>query len=872
MKKIIGLLVALFALSAFPQANVEKIFERNYKQLPFKIRIENSGIYGVALFDIKDDIITFSTFDSPEVFQFSKTEYLGKKSLSSYPVDLTPKSSETIKSDVKYSTMVESRKQLSILSSGAGNNPTIVLSFNNDLAFADVIGADANNNIYLIIEKYVSDVPLKINRQVYTVSSKGKIVSILDIPPVKFLYTIKDFQVDEAGNLYHFFSDQDKICIYKWSGLNNYSEENIKYPFEFDYDFNLNNYLPTKEPVIDNTKNTGALASPANVEAQVSRNDALKYADTYVLHRYTTAQANLAPNNVTGPDGDVVQTPSWLINGINAKIPYCWGGFSTLAQFDAGLKAGRYAGDINTAGVSDYAVGVDCSGFVSRCWQLSSQHTTSDMPNITGVYSSWDYMKPGDAVHKVGHVRMFVEKNANGSLRVVESSGRDWGVSYWTYAPSDLTAYTPRYYTNMVSSYSLKRPDMISAVITDTASFGTAKLTWVCDTSTVIGYRIYKSTDGVNFTLLLNENSVKTTSAVFSRTAATEYYRVSSVSNASAPVESYWSGIMGTSNNHSKLKALIIDGYEREGNWRGPGNPFLLNYGTAIDKNSMSFATVKNTCIQDNSVQLNNYDMVFWLLEDESTANETFNTTEQTLVKKYLENGGSLFVSGSEIAWDLSYKGSTDDKAFFNNYLKAVFVSDNSSSKAVTSVASTAIEGCSFNISQTIPVDYPDEIGVNGGSSLCMVYANNKGAGVQYSGKFGTSDKTGKLLYFGFPVESTADDANFNLLISKAITFFSNKLTDVAHSNIAPGNFSLAQNFPNPFNPSTIIKFSLPNQAKVSLKIYDVLGNEVASLIDEVKQAGTYEINYKTTLASGIYFYRLQADNFSETKRMLLLK
>ncbi len=94
-------------------------------------------------------------------------------------------------------------------------------------------------------------------------------------------------------------------------------------------------------------------------------------------------------------------------------------------------------------------------------------------------------------------------------------------------------------------------------------------------------------------------------------------------------------------------------------------------------------------------------------------------------------------------------------------------------------------------------------------------------------------------------------------------------------------NFNLFQNYPNPFNPSTTIKYSVPNviasgtkQSQfVSLKVYDVLGNEVAALVNEEKSAGTYKIEFDgSALPSGIYFYQLQAGSLVETKKMVLLK
>jgi hypothetical protein len=88
-----------------------------------------------------------------------------------------------------------------------------------------------------------------------------------------------------------------------------------------------------------------------------------------------------------------------------------------------------------------------------------------------------------------------------------------------------------------------------------------------------------------------------------------------------------------------------------------------------------------------------------------------------------------------------------------------------------------------------------------------------------------------------------------------------------------PSSIILNQNYPNPFNPSTIITFSLPERTDVSLRIFNVLGEQVAELIDGTVEAGSHEIRFDASnLPSGIYFYRLQYGSFSETKKMLLLR
>ncbi len=90
---------------------------------------------------------------------------------------------------------------------------------------------------------------------------------------------------------------------------------------------------------------------------------------------------------------------------------------------------------------------------------------------------------------------------------------------------------------------------------------------------------------------------------------------------------------------------------------------------------------------------------------------------------------------------------------------------------------------------------------------------------------------------------------------------------------LAPSEFRLEQNFPNPFNPATTIQYQLPSTSNVSLKIYDVLGNEVLTLINEKQAAGYKEVKFNANrYASGMYIYRLTAEKYVSTKKMLLVK
>ena len=98
-------------------------------------------------------------------------------------------------------------------------------------------------------------------------------------------------------------------------------------------------------------------------------------------------------------------------------------------------------------------------------------------------------------------------------------------------------------------------------------------------------------------------------------------------------------------------------------------------------------------------------------------------------------------------------------------------------------------------------------------------------------------------------------------------------ITDIVESEIVPGKLELSQNFPNPFNPETVIIFGIPEQAFVTLKIYDILGREIEALVNEEKSPGTYRVKFNSSgLASGIYIYRVSTGNQNQVKKMILLR
>jgi hypothetical protein len=126
-----------------------------------------------------------------------------------------------------------------------------------------------------------------------------------------------------------------------------------------------------------------------------------------------------------------------------------------------------------------------------------------------------------------------------------------------------------------------------------------------------------------------------------------------------------------------------------------------------------------------------------------------------------------------------------------------------------------------------------------------------------------------KIEHFNFPYFHKLSKLSIGALACLA---FNVEISGI-DSNIEAIEYALKQNFPNPFNPSTTIYYSIPEFSFVTLILYDVLGNEIATLVNEEKVIGSYEVEFDaTTLPSGIYFYKLQAGSFIETKKMVLIR
>ena len=182
------------------------------------------------------------------------------------------------------------------------------------------------------------------------------------------------------------------------------------------------------------------------------------------------------------------------------------------------------------------------------------------------------------------------------------------------------------------------------------------------------------------------------------------------------------------------------------------------------------------------------------------------------------------------------------------------------------------------------PINIPQDSTIqlyNSPSSCVIIYVPSPIPDVILLGRYSISSPDYLIVqeqtqYFmwGFDNSPTDMTQNGKDLFENLIDYISLINTSIEDEiNKVPVQFKVSQNYPNPFNPSTKIEYSIPQSSNVIIKVFDVLGNEIETLINEEKSAGTYELIWNAAnLPSGVYFYRLQAGSFVETKKMVLMK
>ncbi|NOX18705.1 MAG: Omp28-related outer membrane protein [Chlorobi bacterium] len=358
--------------------------------------------------------------------------------------------------------------------------------------------------------------------------------------------------------------------------------------------------------------------------------------------------------------------------------------------------------------------------------------------------------------------------------------------------------------------------------------------------------------------------------------ARTNYYGVNGVP------DSFVDGVLGPSpGNMSSMQAAVDERHN---------TPSVIDLHLEYDNNYK--IRVEYTVV--NTIPSGNYKLRIAVVENDLYYNASNGETHfNHVLRKYYPDAGGVSI-------DLSAKGD-HDVLYFNLTMDPSWDLDNIEIFAFIQddVMREVAQAAKATYSPIVPVELTSFSAIADGNNVSLLWetateSNNSGFEVEraaagFSGNFDSPEnlnweKIGFIEGVGTTTENNlykfTDD--ISSLTGKKIAYRLKQInfdgtysySDVAEvENALPSKFELSQNYPNPFNPTTTISYRLPFDSKVELKVFDLLGNEVATVVNQKQNAGTHKVNFSSSkLTSGVYFYRMVAGGFADTKKMTVLK
>ncbi len=262
-------------------------------------------------------------------------------------------------------------------------------------------------------------------------------------------------------------------------------------------------------------------------------------------------------------------------------------------------------------------------------------------------------------------------------------------------------------------------------------------------------------------------------------------------------------------------------------------------------------------------------DLVIWYTGRGFQQETTLTEADQLLLIDYLNSGGNLFVCGEGIGFDLIH-----DEDFLAGMLHIDFGGPRATLDEVSGISGDVIGD---NLNFRVDDDNGDGIDQQRQHSLNLLDEVAQPIFI-YNGSILTSGvrvatETYKAVYLGFGYEGINNADDRNLLMTRILDWMFPLSAADPREGVLPTVYSLEQNFPNPFNPETTIPYMLPERAHVQLSVYDLLGREVATLVNGVMEAGVHSASFNgAQLSSGVYFYRMEAGDYKQTRKLMLMK
>ena len=350
--------------------------------------------------------------------------------------------------------------------------------------------------------------------------------------------------------------------------------------------------------------------------------------------------------------------------------------------------------------------------------------------------------------------------------------------------------------------------------------------------------------------------------------------------------------VLGVIPSANSPKVLIVNGFDRV---TGTNNTFdfIKEHGSALHNNDYLFDSASNEAIINKYIKLTDYQIVDWILGEEGTATSSFNDIEQSLIQEFLMDGGKLFVSGSEVGYDLSDKGDNNDKLFYEKFLRANYISDAAGGRQANynayGVQGTLFDGVNLSFDDgtqgSYDVDWPDGIKPISNEEINLKfegvdYDSSGGAGISYRGGFGGSPLSGGLVYLTIGFESIYPENKRNIIMKRVMHYLDGPFTSIMDENqLVPDKPRITALYPNPSNKSISIEFQIIRDTPIAyLSITDILGRELFKMSVQSLPTKNQKFHWTGTLKngteapSGIYIAKLSQGNQLVTKRFTLLK
>lgn len=468
---------------------------------------------------------------------------------------------------------------------------------------------------------------------------------------------------------------------------------------------------------------------------------------------WTTATVHLSPSTIA-PNPQMTTVPVFATHDSTVWVQRS----AVLAAHPLGELVG---GDKKDVVISNIIYGYPAPGRVV----IYGWHYTSGSP-IQPLYNGHEETY-ADYSHGIRLVQLACTLNGNATTvnDILTSS------TYNTVLSDEGAIATPRY---PVGSPQVNTPTSFCALRENSTSLRII----LTDEPLNSGYFVQTSANGISFGA--SQTFADTNFLLTNLLSDSIYYiRIAAFSNTDT---SAWSEVLAATPSSFSERVLVVNGFDRPST--GNTYNFIRQHGKAIYKSGYLFSSATNDAVLNGLVILQNFAIVDWISGDESTTNETFSTAEQGKISSFLNYGGKLFVSGSEIAWDLDNKGSTADKSFYNNYLKAQYVNDAPNGQSATYYNITPVASQFFNnlpafsfdngTHGTINVKYPDVINGLYGGINCFYYTSlaTNYSGICYTGNFPSGSVQGKLVNLGFPFETVYPDTSSRKLMSRIMVYF----------------------------------------------------------------------------------------------------